>query len=246
MHRKLMIETVSAAAFANAREKQMANLSHETTELTPRRGFFGRLAAGVMAIGLAGLVPRPLRAEHEATLPDGPDWPGMLKGRHRQVVDAYAPNDGFPLGFVYTFMATNEPNGTSSATAVLVLRHTAFPIALGHDMWQKYKIGQALNILDPETKAPAAKNPFLHPKPGALVVDDMAIDRLLAVGTVVGACNIALEKLSAKLAGNAGVSAEDAAKEWAANVVPGITIIPSGTWGVNRAQERGCTYCAGG
>jgi hypothetical protein len=51
---------------------------------------------------------------------------------------------------------------------------------------------------------------------------------------------------SKMLAGNAGVSADEAAREWAANVVPGITIIPSGTWGVNRAQEAGCTYCAGG
>jgi len=23
-------------------------------------------------------------------------------------------------------------------------------------------------------------------------------------------------------------------------------VIPSGTWGVNRAQEAGCTYCAAG
>jgi hypothetical protein len=51
---------------------------------------------------------------------------------------------------------------------------------------------------------------------------------------------------SKMLAGNAGVSAEQAAKEWTANVIPGITIIPSGTWGVNRAQEGGCTYCADG
>jgi hypothetical protein len=90
------------------------------------------------------------------------------------------------------------------------------------------------------------KNPFLRPKPGVLLVDDMAIDRLLANGTVFGACNVALLVQSQKLAGNAGVSAEEAAKEWAANVVPGITVIPSGTWGVNRAQEGGCTYCAGG
>jgi hypothetical protein len=48
------------------------------------------------------------------------------------------------------------------------------------------------------------------------------------------------------LAGNAGMSAEDAAKEWAADVIPGVTIIPSETWGVNRAQESGCTYCAAG
>src|ERR1700687_938352 len=106
-------------------------------------------------------------------------------------------------------------------------------------MWEKYKIGQSFNIIDPETKAPAVKNPFLHPKPGVLLVDDMAIDRLLASGTVFGACNVALMVMSRRLASNAGVSAEEAAKEWAANVVPGITIIPSGTWGVNRAQEGG-------
>lgn len=239
MDRELVSNTVSTAASTNTRDEQRA-------DVTPRRGFFARLAAGVMTIGLAGLVPERLRAEREATTPDGPDWPGMLKGRHRQVVDAYAPNDGFPLAFVYTFIATNGPANSNSATGVIVLRHTAFPIALGHDMWQKYKIGQALHILDPETKAPAVKNPFLHPKPGVLPVDDMAIDRLLANGTVAGGCNIALEKLSAMLAQNAGVSAGEAAKEWAANVLPGITIIPSGTWGVNRAQERGCTYCAGG
>jgi hypothetical protein len=29
-------------------------------------------------------------------------------------------------------------------------------------------------------------------------------------------------------------------------LIPGVTVIPSGTWGVNRAQEAGCTYCAGG
>ncbi len=52
--------------------------------------------------------------------------------------------------------------------------------------------------------------------------------------------------LSKQLAGNAGVSADDAAKEWAANLVPGITLLPTGVWGVNRAQEAGCTYCAGG
>ena len=85
-----------------------------------------------------------------------------------------------------------------------------------------------------------------RPKPGVLLADDFAIDRLLERGVVFGACNMALQVQSKMLAGNASVTAEEAAKEWAANVIPGITIIPSGTWGVNRAQEAGCTYCAGG
>jgi len=65
-------------------------------------------------------------------------------------------------------------------TALLVLRHGAFPIALNDAMWQKYKIGESLEINDPETKAPAVKNPFYKPQSGVLPIDDMALDRLLA------------------------------------------------------------------
>ena len=219
---------------------------HDSTDVIPRRGFFARIAGGAMALGLTGLASAPARAAAGAEA--GPDWPGTLKGQHRQVVDAYAPNDGFPLAFAFTFLVTNGPAsaGVVPATAVVVLRHTATPLALDHAMWQKYKIGQSLSILDPETKAPAVKNPFLQPKPGVLTVDEMAIDRVLASGAVIGVCNMALKLLSGKLAQNAGVSADEAAKEWTANVIAGITVIPSGTWGLNRAQEHGCTYCAGG
>ena len=194
-----------------------------------------------MALGLAGLVSKSSHAQTPATRPDGPNWPGTLQGRHKQVVDAIEPNSGFPLAFAYTFLAPNE-----SATAVVILRHGAFPIALENAMWEKYKIGESFKIIDPETKVPAKKNPFLRPKAGVLLINDMALDRLLARGVVFGACNVALQVQSKMLAANAGVSAEEAAKEWAANVVAGVTVIPSGTWGVNRAQEAGCTYCAGG
>ena len=225
----------------------MDDRTQNTTDMTPRRGFIRRVA-GAMALALAWLVPSPSHPQPAAARSDGPEWPGPLKGRHRQLVDAYEVNDGSPLAFAYTFLSTNEPPTANlvSATAVIVLRHAAFPMALGNEMWRKYKIGAAFKILDPETKAPAVKNPFLHPKPGVLPLDGMAIDLLLASGTLFGACHVTLLGQSKMLASNAGVSAEQAAKEWTANVIPGITIIPSGTWGVNRAQEGGCTYCAGG
>jgi hypothetical protein len=222
-------------------EEQMVDHSLDMLDVTPRRSFFGRVA-GAMALGVAGFGAPAARAQQPGA--DGPDWPGALKGRHRQVVDGYEVNAGGPLAFAYTFMVTNPAPG--AASAVVILRHGAFPLALNNAMWAKYKIGPSFNIIDPETKAPAVKNPYLNPKPGILVVDDMAIDRLIASGAMFGACNIALLVQSKKLAENAGVSADEAAKEWAANVVPSITVIPSGTWGLNRAQEGGCTYCAGG
>ena len=218
----------------------MTKSIHTTKDVAPRRSFFGHLG-GAAILGLAGLVPKSLHAQTAAARPDGPNWPGTLSGRLRQVVDAYEVYSGFPLAFAYTFLLPNE-----SATAVVILRHGAFPIALSNAMWEKYKIGESFKIIDPETKAAATKNPFLRPKAGVLPVEDMALDRLLARGVVFGACNVALQVQSKMLAGNAGVSPEEAAKEWAANIVAGITLIPSGTWGVNRAQEGGCTYCAGG
>ncbi len=217
----------------------MTDVIRDSETVAPRRSFLGRLG-GAAVLAFAGPVSRQSHAQAPAR-PDTADWPGALNGRHRQVVDAYDANSGFPLAFAYTFLAPND-----SATAVVVLRHGAFPIALNDAMWEKYKVGEAFKIMDPETKAPAKKNPFLRPKAGVLVVDDMALDRLLARGVVFGACNVALNVQSKMLAGNAGVSPEEAAKEWTANIVPGITVIPSGTWGVNRAQEAGCTYCAGG
>ncbi len=221
----------------------MNTLNASTAHGPPRRNLF-RLA-GATVLGFAGLASAASRAAAAPPVAgDGPDWPGKLKGRHRQVVDAYTVNDGRPLAFASTFLLTDA--APSSATSVVILRAQALPVALDSAIWEKYKIGESLKIIDPEIKAAAVKNPFLNPKPGVLPTDDMAIDRLLGKGVVFGACNIALHGLSKQLASNAGVSADDAAKEWAANLVSGITLLPSGVWGVNRAQEAGCTYCAGG
>jgi hypothetical protein len=219
-------------------EDQMRDFDQYRTGVTPRRSFFGRVAA-LAALGLSGLGTTMVRAQTAQS--DGPDWPGPLKGRHRQVFDIYDINDGFPLGFANNFITPN-----ASATAVLIFRHKGLPYALGSAMWEKYKIGESFKIVDPETKAPAVKNPWFQPKPGVLQNSENALDRLLAKGTVMGACGVALRGQSRRLASNAGVTPEEALKEWTANLIPGVTVLPSGTWGVNRAQEAGCSYCAGG
>jgi len=127
-------------------EDHMTNSTPVIKDLAPRRSFFGHLG-GALVLGLAGLAPKSLHAQAPAARPDGPNWPGTLKGRHRQVVDAYEANSGFPLAFAYTFLLPNE-----SATAVVVLRHGAFPIALSNAMWEKYKIGESFKIIDPQPK----------------------------------------------------------------------------------------------
>lgn len=216
----------------------MRDLDQDTTDVPHRRSFFGR-AAAMSALGLFGLATTAARAQPAPS--DGPNWPGTLKGRHKQIFDVYTINDGFPLGFVNNFITPNE-----SATAVMIFRHQGLPYALNSMIWAKYKVGETFKIIDPETKGPAVKNPWFEPKPGVLGNPQAALDRLAARGTVMGACGVALRGQSGRLAPNAGVTAEEALKEFTANLIPGVTVLPSGTWGVNRAQEAGCTYCAGG
>jgi len=224
--------------------------SHSDEPKGGRRAFLGQLAvAGVagFALGNGGLEGVPtLNAATLVSPPADPEhWLDKLNAKNKQLVDGYEPNDVWPLGFTHTFLATTTPTGGTNG-AVLVLRHMAMPIALDHSVWTKYKIGESLNIMDPKTKKPATKNPYLKPAPGTLLVDDMSIDRLVARGVFVGACNVALTVFSGLLAAGAGVTKEVAAKEWTAGIIPSITVIPSGTWGVNRAQQHGCTYCSGG
>lgn len=205
-----------------------------------RRGLARRLA-GAAALSVAGLLPSPARA---SMLPmhDELAWPGPLSGVFHQVFDGVEPRSGKVLAYAANFLASN-PDG--AAASVVVLRDSAVVIALGSDMWEKYKIGESLKFIDPETGAAAVKNPFLHPKPGVLPSDKWAIDRLIADGVVVGACSVALAGNSRALAHHAGVGADEARREWEANLVPGVTLLPSGVWGVNRAQRAGCSYCFG-
>jgi hypothetical protein len=216
----------------------MSDHIRDSEGVSHRRGFFGRMA-GLSALGIFGFGVTPANAQPAQG--DGPNWPGQLKGRHKQLTDVYGINDGFPLGFTNNFIT---PNG-EAATAVMIFRHQGLPYALNHSIWSKYRVGETFKIIDPETKGVAVKNPWYEPKPG-VGNPNASLDRLIARGVIMGCCGVALRGQSGRLAQNAGVSAEEAYKEFAANLLPGMTILPSGTWGVNRAQEAGCSYCAGG
>src|SRR3981189_194680 len=172
----------------------MRDLDQHGTDGTPRRSFFG--IAAISALGLFGFATA---ARAQPAQGDGPDWPGTLKGRHKQLFDVYSINEGFPVGFVNNFIPPNE-----SATAVLIFRHQGLPYALNSMIWAKYKVGETFKIMDPETKGPAVKNPWFEPKPGVLGNPQAALDRLAARGTVMGAGGVAMRGQSGRLAGDEG------------------------------------------
>jgi intracellular sulfur oxidation DsrE/DsrF family protein len=220
---------------------------------THRRGFLGSMAASAAALGLGGLVPRGLAAEAGPAGPQANDpqldaWLNKIHGAHKQVYDVPEFNNGF--GFIWSrvFYLTNQETGVpeSDVSVVLVLRHNAVAFAMNDAMWAKYKLGEMANVTDPKTKAPATRNTFYKMANEDQILPGMSIDGLMASGTLVGACNMAIKVGSQELAKKMTMPAEDIAKDMIANLIPGVQLVPSGVWAVNRVQERGCTYCFAG
>jgi intracellular sulfur oxidation DsrE/DsrF family protein len=217
-----------------------------------RRGFLGSLAA-TTAVGVAALgSPMELLAQKgkpEATNNKEFDaWLKKIKGKHRQLFDATAENEGMAFAWSRVFLMTNEMVGTpkSDISVVVILRHDAIPLAFDNPLWEKYKLGEFFKIHDKATKDPAERNPYYHPKPGELMLDNFAIEELQKDGVLFGACNMAMKVYSGIIAKNMNMDADAVMKEWVAGVLPGIQIVPSGVLAVGRTQEHGCAYCYAG
>jgi intracellular sulfur oxidation DsrE/DsrF family protein len=128
------------------------------------------------------------------------------------------------------------------ATAVVILRHEALPLAMGDPLWAKYSLGERFSIKD--GAAPATRNPYAVIT--GLPIPGLGISELIKSGVLVGACDVALTVYSAGAAKKMGLSPDAVKKEWVAGLLPGVQVVPSGVLGVARAQELGCVYCYAG
>lgn len=214
---------------------------------SPRRSFIATLVAATAAVGLGKQATPAAAAEGGGT--DFQAWLDTIPGKYRQVYDAPSPNNGFALTWSHVFLMTgaegyNVPE--SELGVVVVLRHSAIPIAMQDDVWAKYKLGEFSRINDPATKAPAVRNPFANIKPGDLPLPEAALEKLIARGVRVAVCGTAIHFQSMRIAQQAGLAHEAVKKDFLAAVIPGVQVVPSGVLAVSGAQSKGCTYCFAG
>ena len=221
---------------------------------TPRRRFLGSMAATAAALGLgdpvSGLVAQDYSSPGQGSGKMDPAltaWLNKIKGKYRQVYDVPEPNHGFAFAWARIFYLTNAETGAADAdtSVVIVLRHAAIPFAMVNDAWAKYKFGEMFGINGPDGN-PATGNFLFKAPPDKLPLPGMGIDQLLAMGVIMGVCNMALKFYSAQAAPKMNMTADQIRQEWTAAVIPGIQVVPSGVWAVNRTQQRGCSYCFAG
>jgi intracellular sulfur oxidation DsrE/DsrF family protein len=217
---------------------------------THRRGFLGTLAA-TAAAGVASLTPLALEAQpRRRDNAAGADqsylaWLNKITGRHKIVFDAPEVNSGFGVIWPRIWLnTTNDNYGTTDAqnSGVVVLRHSAIPLAMQDALWAKYKLGEAFSIKEGET--PATRNIFAKTLP--LPIEGTGVEQLLAKGVLIGVCNVALTVYSGMVAGKMGMDGAAVKADWVAGLLPGIQIVPSGVLAVSGAQEKGCVYCFAG
>jgi len=232
--------------------------SRETRNNNTRRRFLGAVASGVTALGLSTVIS-PLQShaksnffnDHTGIDPD--EWFKKLKGKHRIVFDVPEPNGIFPFAWPRIFLATNAATGSTEKDCgiVVVLRHNAIPYAMEHRLWAKYNFGEVFKVNDPKTKKPSARNPFWKPKqgdfniPGVGVVP-IGINELQDSGVLFCACDMALTVYGGVVAESMQLNPAEVKKDWLSGVLPGIKVVPSGIWAINRAQEKSCSYCFAG
>jgi hypothetical protein len=221
-------------------------MSDLTASTTGRRGFLGGIAAVAAAAGLSGVLPSRLAAENtpgDASLDAALDaWFGKIKGKHRIVFDAPETNNGFVGIWPRVYLNTMEATYPGPATAVVILRHEAIPLAMNDALWAKYSLGENFGVKD--GAVPATRNPYATIT--GLPIPGLGIVELLKSGVLVGACDVALTVYSSGVAKKMGLAPEAVKKEWVAGLFPGIQVVPSGVLGVARAQELGCAYCFAG
>ena len=210
-----------------------------------RRGFLGRVAAAAAAAGLGSAVPSALAAETSAdTSADAvlDTWFGKIKGKHRVVFDTPEPNSGMAAIWPRVYLSSMQATYPGEATAVVILRHAGIPLGMSDALWSKYSIGEMFKINDGDK--PATKNPYATitnlPLPG------IGISELIKSGVLVGLCDVALTVYSSGAAQKMGLAPDAVKKEWAAGLLPGVQIVPSGVLGVAHAQELGCNYIFAG
>jgi len=210
---------------------------------SPRREFLGQL--GLIAI-TATVLPTVARAESSAA----PDWDMSWVERvsaapYKAVIDTTKVQDEellVALDIMDTFR--DVYSAPEQTRVVVVFRHFAAAMGLNDAMWQKYPIGEERNVTDPDTKAPAKRNPYL--RAGTNAKESWAvnsrIEPLVARGVTFLVCNRATMGLASTLAKKVNKPVEEVQNDLRANVVPGAILMPNGIFALIRAQNAGCVF----
>jgi hypothetical protein len=219
-----------------------------------RRTFLERLALGgavVAGMDLTTTMPS-LAAAAEAPAGQEPQWDvswvAKVNRKHKCVFDCTEIEDG--AGFLRSMLWTSQYATTLGVkprdmSAVVVIRHSAIPLAMTQEFWDKYDIGKTKGVKNFMTDEPTNRNPvLLSAEKGELppAFARFNLTGLFESGGIALACNLAFAECVRTVAKADGVEQPEARKRALEMLLPGVILQPSGVFASIRAQEAGCVY----
>ncbi len=227
-----------------------------TPEFPKRREFLGRVAAGAVALGLSGSIPRAFAAEGRASgdITPSDKWLTAVTGKHRQIFDAPNHENGWGLLHVRNYLNTLRDTyhvTHPDVTAVVSVYGMGTMLGFNDDMWKKYELGKASKVMDASNQ-PATANVFYKASNGSPSLSisgtpipipaDASISALQQRGGVFILCNNAFNVWMGLLGGGDAAKTAALRKEFEANILPGVYLVPAMVVAINQAQKNGCTY----
>lgn len=220
--------------------------------ISSRRRFVAQLGriASLSALSSIAMPHGADAAEPQAADEGAPgdwdfSWVSRLSGAtDRGVFDwneMETPPEATPIDYAARYLDGCESayGSTAAARAVLVIRASAIPAALNDAAWGRYAIGATYQITDPVTRQPAARNPFWSDAShGASAPPNL--QELVGRGVIVLACNVALTHMASRLARAYGQTPAEVHQALIGALVPNGFAVPSGIFGLVRAQNAGC------
>lgn len=224
-----------------------------------RRGFLGRLIGAASALGVSLAVPRAASAQGAET------WLAEVKGTHRSLFDFPKHSNGVGLLHILNYISTysaayKAAPGSVGAVGTFygIGPGASISMAFNDAMWAKYGLGEYTGLKDAAGK-PYTRNPFHRPTKDELHVlmqamqtptipmfagamPALGIESLQKMGTKFLMCNNAFGAWCAEFEARGKGAAADIQKDLAANLLPGVTIVPAMVIAIEQAQAAGIAY----
>jgi intracellular sulfur oxidation DsrE/DsrF family protein len=223
--------------------------------LPERRRFLGKLAAGAVALGVSGSVTKAFAGNLASTDTQPSDkWLTAVTGKHRQIFDLPNHENGWGLLHVRNYLNTLRDTYHAThpdVTAVVTIYGMGTMLAFNDDMWKKYSLGAASKVNDASNvaatsnvfyKATGANNTLSVSGTPIPVPGDSSISDLQQRGAVFILCNNAYNVWMSLLSGNDATKAAALRKEFDANMLPGVYLVPAMVVAIDQAQKHGCSY----
>ena len=218
-----------------------------------RRRFLGTLG-GVAAIVAASAAPESVIAELPRARKGAPgDWDmswveRVQQGQYTAVFDSTTLSDGAAPALASDILGGfKDAYGTiDNCRMVIVMRQAGQKMGFNDYLWDRYEIGEQEKINDPVTNQPTKRNPFASAGPGEEPWDrDSKLDALHKNGAVFLVCNRASMNWATGTAERMKLDVEQVKADVRKNLVPGAYLMPTGVFGLVRAQNAGCAYMRG-